>query len=62
MKLKRNSNLATLLAVLSGSLGAYSLCAGAEDKGTNERLLTVIRDTDARTVKALLSEGADANA
>jgi len=62
MKQRRYSNLATFLAVLLGSLGAYSLCASAEDNGTNEKLLTVIRDADAQTAKALLSEGADANA
>jgi len=62
MKRRRNSNLATFLALLLGSLGAYSLCASAEDKGTNEKLLTVIRDADAQTAKAPPSEGADANA
>ncbi len=56
----RNSNLALFfISVLS-----CALCAGAgmQDKGANEKLLSAIREADARTARSLLSRGADASA
>src|SRR5215467_8895689 len=68
MKRKRNSNLsaflATLLAALLGS-GAWTPCAGAEDNGSNEKLLNAIRDANVQVAKVLLSApsgAANANA
>ena len=65
MKRRRNSNLATYLVLLLGSLLACPLSANAEDKGSNEKLLSAIRDSDAQAASALLSipsGGANANA
>ncbi|HKQ73922.1 MAG TPA: ankyrin repeat domain-containing protein [Blastocatellia bacterium] len=71
MNQRRNSNLltflTTFLATFFGSVLIYQLCAEAamQDKGSNEKLLTAIRDADAQTARALLSlvpGGADANA
>jgi len=69
MKQKRNSYLASFLAILwalfLGSVLTCSLRASAEDTGPNEKLLSAIRDADAQTAKALLSlpsGGVDANA
>jgi len=65
MKRRRNSNLAIYLVILLGILLACPLCANADDKGSNEKLLVAIRDSDAQAASALLSipsGGANANA
>lgn len=65
MKLRRKSNLAPFLTALWALVLACPLCAGANDQGLNEKLLTAIRNSDARAARALrsLPSGrADANA
>ncbi|MGH9767579.1 MAG: hypothetical protein ACREAB_09120 [Blastocatellia bacterium] len=64
MKQKRNANFSILLAIFLGSVLACLPRPGAaaQDKGSNEKLLAAIRDADAQTAKAFLSDGADANA
>ena len=64
MKQKRYANYSTLLAIFLGTVFACSPCAitAMQDNGSNEKLLAAISDADAQAAKALLSNGADANA
>ena len=65
MRHRRNSNLANFVATVLVTVLACPLCAGADDKGLNEKLLAAIRDSDAGAASALLSlpsGAADANA